>query len=166
MHCVQPETIVTIDMLRSVLTKVERRLTTGQLQRFASRLQLPTSQWRKYVRFDPHHFSYRTLYDSPHFEINIIGWRSGQFSSIHDHRGTDCCVLVLDGVLTNIDYHRHETNDLRETSRVDLRPGELLSRSDYEIHRCGNEQHSGVDLATLHFYSPPLLPLEERQHHE
>lgn len=159
-------TIETIDALRSVLAKIERPLTTQELPELASRLQIPASQWREHLTFDPHQFSYRTIYDSPYFEVNVIGWRCGQFSSIHDHRGTACCVLVLDGVLTNIDYQFDAANELRETSRFDLRPGEMRSRNDWEIHRCGNEQPCGLDLATLHLYSPPLRPLEERQHHE
>ncbi|WP_417389338.1 cysteine dioxygenase [Gimesia sp.] len=165
MERVHTATIDTIEALRSALTKIERSLTVYELPEFASRLQLLASQWREYLTFDPHQFSYRTIYESPKFEINIISWRIGQFSSIHDHRGTACCVLVLDGVLTNIDYQLDAANELRETSRFDLRPGEMLSRNDWEIHRCGNGQPSGVDLATLHLYSPPLRPLEERQHH-
>jgi len=84
MHCVYPDTISTIDALRSVLTKIEHPLTVQELPELASRLQLPARQWRDHLTFDPHQFSCRTIYDSPHFEINIIGWRSGQFSSIEN----------------------------------------------------------------------------------
>jgi cysteine dioxygenase len=132
-------TIFTIDALHSVLARIERPPTVHELPELASRLQLLASQWREYLTFDPHQFSYRTIYDSPQFEINIIGWRRGQFSSIHDHRGIACCVLVLDGVLTNIDYQLDAANELIETLRFDLRPGEMLFRNDWEIHRCDNE---------------------------
>lgn len=166
MQCVRTDTITTIDELRAVLETIRQPLTVVQLLELTSRLQLSPSQWREHLTFDPHRFSFRTIYDSPHFEINVIGWRSGQFSSTHDHRGTACCVIVLDGVLTNIDYRIVSANELKKTSRVDLRPGEILSRSGWEIHCCGNEQPCGTDLATLHLYSPPLRPLAERQYHE
>lgn len=164
MHCVDKAPIVTLDDLRAALAAIGGPLSIQQLPEFVSRLQLHPSQWRAQLTFHPERFSFRTIYASPHFEINIIGWRSGQFSSIHDHRGTACCVLVLDGVLTNVDYYRNAMNAMRETSRVNLHPGEVLSRNAWEIHRCGNDQPCGSDLATLHFYSPPLLPLEQRQH--
>jgi cysteine dioxygenase len=166
MQCVRTDTMATIDELRAVLEMIRQPLTVVQLIELTSRLQLSSSQWREHLVFDPERFSFRTIGDSPHLEINVIGWQSGQFSSIHDHRGTACCVLVLDGVLTNIDYRFDSANELHETSRVDLRLGEILSRSDREIHCCGNEQPCGTDLATLHLYSPPLRPLAERQYHE
>jgi len=166
MQCLRTDTIATIAELRAVLETIRQPLTVVQLVSLTSRLQLSPSQWRKHLTFDPDRFSFRTICDSPHFEINVIGWRSGHFSSVHDHPGTACCVLVLDGVLTNIDYRLDSAKELNETSRIHLRLGEILARSDREIHCCGNEQPCGTDLATLHLYSPPLRPLAERQCHE
>jgi cysteine dioxygenase len=166
MQRLHSDTIITIEDLRSVLGTIERPLTIEHLPELVSRLNLSGDQWREYLTFDPHQFSIRTIYESPCFEVNIIGWLSGQFSSIHDHRGTACCVMVLDGVLTNIDYRLDAVNELEETSRGDLWPGEMLCRSDRAIHRCGNGQPRGIDLATLHLYSPPLRPLAERQYRE
>ncbi|WP_081585031.1 cysteine dioxygenase [Rhodopirellula baltica] len=165
-RCVYPAPITTIDALRSVLVETDHPLEIQELRELCSRLQLPSSEWRRFLTYDPHRFSYQTVHESSHFEINVIGWRSGQFSSIHDHRDTACCVLVLDGVLTNIDYHVDSMDEVEETSRFELLPGEMLSRNNWEIHRCGNAQPHGVDLATLHMYSPPLRPLEERQYQE
>lgn len=166
MQCVLNDTITTIDELYAILETIRQPLTVVQLAELTSRLQLPPGQWREHLTFEPDQFSFRTIYGSPHFEINVIGWRSGQFSSVHNHRGTACCVLVLDGVLTSIDYRLVSAKELNETSRVDLRPGEILSCNDREIHCCGNEQPCGTDLATLHLYSSPLRPLAERQCHE
>ena len=166
MQCVHANTITTIDELRSVLETVRRPLTLFELRVLASRLRFSADQWQRYLTFDPRRFSFRAIYSSPHFEINLIGWRSGQFSSLHDHRGTACCVLVLDGVLTNVDYGILSSKVLKETSQVTLRPGQILSRSGCEIHRCGNDQPYPVELATLHLYSPPLRPLSRRQYHQ
>lgn len=166
MQLLLTNTITTIDELGAVLATFQRPLTTDELMELTSRLQLSASEWREYLAFDPHQFCFRTIYHSPHFEINIIGWRSQQHSSIHDHSGTACCVLVLEGTLTNIDYLAVSDKQLRQTTRIELRSGEILARSGSEIHRCGNDQPSGMDLVTLHLYSPPLRPLSERQYHE
>lgn len=161
---VRSEKITTINQLRSVLETFQRPLPLPELLELTSRLHLPRSHWQTDLVFDAHRFCFRTLYASPHFEINIIGWKPGQSSSVHDHSGTACCVLVLDGILTNRDYQIVSSNQLHETSELKLRPGEILARSDCDIHRCANEQTDAVDLATLHLYSPPLRPLSERQH--
>lgn len=159
-------TVATIDELRAALQSFERPLTAPELLDFTSRLRLPRKQWREYIAFDPHRFWFQSLYESSHFEVNLIGWRSGQQSSVHDHRGTACCVLVLDGLLTNRDYRVVSGNKLYELGKFNLNPGEVLTRTGGEIHRCGNEQPYGVDLVTLHLYSPPLRPLAERQYAE
>lgn len=158
--------VATIDELRSVLETFQRPLSGSQLLDLTARLQFPPRQWRECVAFDPQRFCFQTIYKSPYFEVNVIGWRSGQHSSAHDHRGTACCVLVLEGTLTNRDYCTVAGNRLHETARLELGPGEILARSGWEIHRCGNEQPCGAELATLHLYSPPLRPLAERQYLE
>ncbi|WP_146394011.1 cysteine dioxygenase [Allorhodopirellula solitaria] len=161
-----PEPIATIDELCTVLATTNHALKIEELRGLASRLRLPALQWRKYLTFGLRQFSYRTIYESSCFEVNIIGWRSGQFSSIHDHQGSACCVLVLDGVFTNIDYVFDTPDALRGTRKADLGVGEIQCRSDGEIHRCGNAQSGETKLATLHLYSPPLQPLAVRQRHE
>lgn len=160
---VRHHTVTTIDELCSALETFQRPLTAPELLEFTSRLQLPPDHWQEHLRFNPYRYCFQTIYDSPHFEINLIGWRSGQYSFVHDHRSTACCVLILDGTLTNRDYCTVAGSTVSETARLELGPGEILSRSGWEIHRCGNEQPCGVDLATLHLYSPPLRPLSERQ---
>ncbi|EDL59363.1 cysteine dioxygenase [Gimesia maris] len=166
MEPVRTDTIATVDELRSVLKTFSEPLKPWALLELVSQIQLTPSEWHKYLSFDPHRFCFRTIYGSANFEINIIGWRRGQFSSVHDHRGTSCCVRVLEGVLTNVDYHVGVSQELKQIRRVDLQAGEILSRNEWEIHRCGHEQSFRGDLATLHVYSPPLRPLSERQYDE
>lgn len=163
-YVIRSDRITTTNQLRSVLETPQRPLPLPELLEFTSQLQLPRNQWQTDLAFNPHRFCSRTLFASPHFEINIIGWKPGQHSSVHNHSGSACCVLVLDGVLTNRDYQIVPQNQLRETSRIELQPGEILARSDCDIHRCGNEQTGSADLATLHLYSPPLRPLSKRRH--
>ncbi|MFG0334675.1 MAG: cysteine dioxygenase [Maioricimonas sp. JB049] len=160
----QTRFIHSVPDLQRVLDEFQRSLDELELRQLAGRIRLGREQWEPYVGFLSERFCYRTIYSSFWFEVNVIGWRSGQQSSVHDHRGTACCVLVLDGVLTNTDYAPGPDGRLCETEHVCLHPGELLCRSDRAIHRCGHGGTSGDDLATLHFYSPPLLPLEQRRH--
>ncbi|QDU35994.1 Cysteine dioxygenase [Maioricimonas rarisocia] len=150
--------------LQRVLGEIRRPLDEDELRQLAERIRLDRSAWEPHVQYRSDRFCYRTIYASAWFEVNVIGWRGGQQSSVHDHHGTACCVLVLDGVMTNIDYTSGGDGDLCETGRIQLQPGEILCRSDQAIHCCGNVDPAGDDLATLHLYSPPLLPLEQRRH--
>lgn len=158
------DAIRTLEELHAVLQGFRRSMTAPELFRLASRVRLSFKEWNEHLAFHPDDFCVSSLFQSRDFEINLIGWRSGQHSAVHDHRGTACAVIVLDGILTNRDYRVNSSGRPRETARLQLEPGQHLTRNDLQIHRCGNEQASGENLATLHLYSPPLRPLCERRH--
>ncbi|MCG6158023.1 cysteine dioxygenase [Rubinisphaera margarita] len=160
----RPCEILTLNDLTHRLRSCDRPLSIDELREFVRGIILPPQEWKALLRFDPEEFCYQTLFESAWFELNLIGWKPGQFSSIHDHRGTACCVLVLDGTLTNRDFQRDATGNLTELSSFELQPGDLLCRENQQIHSCGNEASSLSDLATLHLYSPPLAPLTQRRH--
>ncbi len=154
--------ITKIEHLRLSLSNYDRALPLQELRKFASQLTLSPSEWQCHVTYHELHFCYKTLFQSAYFEVNLIGWRPGQISSIHHHIGSACCVLVLDGLLTNRDYRVASEIHLIETAKTDLTCGEVLTRFGTQVHSCGNEQKN-VDLTTLHLYSPPLRPLAERK---
>lgn len=160
----QPCAIMEVDDLLSALKTFQQPLSLPELVEITSRIQLSRGEWQERVSFNSQQFCFQTFYESPYFEVNLIGWRSGQTSSIHDHCDSACCVLVLEGVLTNRDFHVGFGNTLKENARIDFASGEILARSGREIHCCGNEQSNEARLVTLHLYSPPLRPLCERKY--
>jgi len=157
-------TLTTLDDLFAWLRACDRPLSLNELYDGVRRVELSAEEWRPRLSFSADNFCFQTLFESPAFEVNLIGWHPGQFSSVHDHRGTACCVLVLEGTFTNRDYRHNSDGKLKEVSQFQLSPGEVLRREDDQIHCCGNATDSGHDLATLHFYSPPLPPLSERRY--
>lgn len=160
-HCAR---VGTMGQLRTALQTRSQTLSAMELQELAGRIRLPRAEWQQYVEYDDRQFKIRTVFESSLFEVNLIGWKGGQTSSIHDHRGSACCVLVLDGIFTNRDYRLTDHGRVRQVAQSSLRAGESLARHDGQIHRCGNEQSNGENLATLHLYSPPLKPLSERRY--
>lgn len=106
--------------------------------------------WRGFL---PGHYREATIRRRRHYEMRCLCWRPGQFSSIHDHRGSACCVRVVEGKLTTTDYARTAAG-LRPRKTFEVPAGELLAREDCDIHRVGNAARR--DLITLHVYSPPL----------
>jgi mannose-6-phosphate isomerase-like protein (cupin superfamily) len=49
------------------------------------------------LRFSPVRHVYRTLADTPHCMISVVGWEPGQASSIHVHPQADEIYHVLEG---------------------------------------------------------------------
>jgi len=139
-------------------------LSRTTVSRLIQNIALPREQWIPLVRYDTQQFHFHTLVYSQWLEVNLIGWKPGQWSSVHDHRGTECAVLVLQGTLSNQDYEVRSDERLVETSRCRLCIGEHLMRPDRQIHSCGNDADAPNDLVTLHVYSPALLPLSQRRH--
>jgi quercetin dioxygenase-like cupin family protein len=48
-------------------------------------------------QFSPTHHIYKTLAETPHSAISVVGWEPGQTSPIHCHPGADEIYHVLEG---------------------------------------------------------------------
>jgi cysteine dioxygenase len=117
----------------------------------------PTAEeLRDYIRFDEREYCHQTVHACERYEILCMGWLSGQSSTIHDHRGSCCCVRVVQGVLTNTDYVLNAQGELTAVRTRELPAGSLLPRQDRQIHRVWNRQSPGNELISLHVYAPPL----------
>tara|TARA_B100001559_G_C16323278_1_gene539834 strand:+ start:100 stop:642 length:543 start_codon:yes stop_codon:yes gene_type:complete len=88
-----------------------------------------------------------------HYELVLICWKPGQKTPIHDHRGSDCAFLILEGISTESIYN---SNDGKlEVSRVrKYLPGEVCAADEPDIHKISNEEQT--NLINLHLYTPPL----------
>jgi cysteine dioxygenase len=98
----------------------------------------------------------RTIFaQSPWYQLIVICWRSGQSSAIHDHRGSQCGVRVIDGIATEINYEQTRPGFVRPRQEVEYRTNDVCTTSDTGIHVICNRRPES-DLVTLHLYSPPL----------
>ena len=87
-----------------------------------------------------------------------ITWRAGQDTPIHDHNGSDCAFLIVEGTSTETVYELNEDN-LAVPSRVrHYAPGEVCAAGEPDIHRISNETDG--DLINLHVYTPPLFAFD------
>ena len=83
-----------------------------------------------------------------------ITWRAGQATPIHDHTGSDCAFLIVEGTSTETIYETDD-NGLAVTSAVrDYAPGEVCAAEEPDIHRISNDTDG--NLINLHVYTPPL----------
>lgn len=150
------ETACPLVRLIRQLERCGRPLSLCELVRSAARIELTRWDLHRFVRFADKAYQDQPIHACDHFEIRCLCWQSGQRSSIHDHRGSRCCVRVVEGVLTNRDFERRSDGRLHLVRRCEVPAGDLLARQDKEIHQVANEQPPGHNLVTLHVYSPPL----------
>ena len=90
------------------------------------------------------------------FELLALCWRSGDCTPIHDHEGSSCAFKVIEGLGTEISYERTASGLVCPTGRRMLQPGTVCAAEDNDIHQVANMQARGLDLITLHIYSPPI----------
>ena len=97
-------------------------------------------------------FSYFNSTD--YFEIVAIIWRPGQDTPIHDHIGSDCAFLILEGESTETTYELNEKGQAFPVSKRVYRPGEVCAADEPDIHSVSNDGDG--ELINLHIYTPPL----------
>ena len=108
------------------------------------------------VAFGDDAYRRNVLRRSPGYEALLLCWHCGQCSPIHDHRGSTCAVLVVEGVATETRYEADPGGRLTPGRACRMGAGTLTVSSDADIHRFGNPGPGDSDLITLHVYSPPL----------
>ena len=106
--------------------------------------------------FGEDHYRRNLIRAGPAYHALVLCWRAGQRSPIHDHRGSSCAVRVLKGVATETQFEKTHEGLIYPTFSRKLPAGTVCASQDNDIHQMSNLQ-SGLDLVTLHIYSPPLL---------
>jgi cysteine dioxygenase len=142
------------------LTRFQRVLTLPELTHFVGSAGLTREDLACMVEFREDGYTHHAVFRSRHLEVGCIGWRPGQHTPIHDHHDSVCCMLVVDGLLTNTTYRPHGSATVAAVDTRRLRAGELLGLDHGAIHRLSNEHAASV--VTMHVYSPPLPPMHDR----
>ena len=75
--------------------------------------------------FSPTHHVYKTLAETPHSAISVVGWEAGQISPIHSHPDCDEIYHVLEGEGLFDDGKEQRT----------LKPGDTVIFPAGEVHQ-------------------------------
>ena len=137
------------------LKHTAKDLKLPDLRKLILNLKPDPSEVTPYVQFTENHYARNLVYKTPHFEVLVLCWRSGQRSPIHDHGNSICGVYTVDGVLSADNYRKTAAGHIRADYSEDLKPGSVLSIQTTEIHQVSNLQDSS-GLISLHFYLSPL----------
>ena len=105
------------------------------------------------IRFSAEPYTRIPIHRDEQIEIVVVCFASGQTSSVHDHRGSNCVIRVVRGKVLECLFSR-----IGETLHMDfhhyLHSGQISGLDGQQIHQLSNLDPQGTVL--LNFYSPPF----------
>ncbi|WP_165073536.1 cysteine dioxygenase [Paludisphaera rhizosphaerae] len=96
------------------------------------------------------------IFACEHFEVLVACRTSGQGGPIHDHGGSICGLLVVEGTATEIVFEETGAGLLSPSRSHNIPEGAVSVSRNGDVHMLANLQSEGTPLITLHVCSPPL----------
>jgi cysteine dioxygenase len=141
------------------LASAVERPTFAELSALLAGAEPGADELRPYVGFKEGTYARHRVHLGEHAELLVLCWRPGQRTPIHDHAGSFGAVKVLRGVMWETLFEMCEPDGLTYSSGREWTPGHVTGADVPDIHQLGNPDVSGLELVTLHLYSPPLASL-------
>ena len=116
-------------------------------------LEINMGDLTKFLGYTDDGYQRNVVKKTEHYELVLICWKPGQKTPIHDHKGSDCAFLILEGVSTESVYKNKE-GKLEVSGIRKYAPGEVCAAEEPDIHMISNDEE--INLVNLHLYSPPL----------
>ena len=136
------------------LDSLNRRPGLQELDEHLRDLPVNVEELRKHLGYAEDGYQRNVLKKNEHYELVAICWNPGQSTPIHDHIGSDCAFLIVDGVSTETVYELDEQGRARPTGERTYECGEVCASAEQDIHRVTNREDDA--LINLHVYTPPL----------
>ncbi len=90
------------------------------------------------------------------YELVCLCWASGQRTPIHDHKGSACAFLVVEGTATETRFEPTPSGLVIPAWTRHHEPGYICASGEADIHQVANVMPEGRELVTLHCYTPQL----------
>jgi cysteine dioxygenase len=142
--------------LIAYLDSLTARADLKVLENLLHKLDLTTDDIKSSCIFGQRGYKRNTISRSDHYELLALCWHSGDRTPIHDHQGVSCAFKVLHGTGTEIRFRPTPSGLICPASTTEMHPGYICAALDADIHEVANFQAPGMDLVTLHIYSPPI----------
>ena len=136
------------------LDSIDRRPGLKELDNHLSNLEVNLAALKGCIGYADDGYQRNVIKKSEHYELVAICWTPGQDTPIHDHVGSDCAFLIVDGVSTETIYETDDQGLARPINTRHYQPGEVCAAEEPDIHRVSNDTDS--ELVNLHVYTPPL----------
>lgn len=146
--------------LLAYLDDLNRKAGVDELRDRMSAANISIDDISGWIRFSDKHYLRNLIRQGEYYHALALCWRSGQRSPVHNHSGSVCGLLVLEGAATETVFETTPSGLVKPVLSRDLPCGSLVVARGGDIHQISNLQAKGRDLATLHIYSPPLLSMD------
>ncbi|MEM1249629.1 MAG: cysteine dioxygenase family protein [Acidobacteriota bacterium] len=139
----------------------EERIPLSTLRRELESLVVSVEDLATACCFADDRYVRNRLHVGPAYEALLVCWRPGQESPVHDHAGSSCAFRVLGGDADEVVFTPEDGAFERLVPESDRRlpAGFVCAAQDADIHQVRNHR-SGLDLVTLHIYSPALTSMQ------
>lgn len=141
-----------VEYLDSITSRADLRV----LERKLNELTIERADIEPVCCFGSKCYKRNIISKSEHYELLALCWRSGHVTPIHDHRGSSCAFKVVHGTGTEVRFARTESGVICPVATNTMKVGYVCAAEDEDIHQIGNMQREGLDLVTLHIYTPPI----------
>ena len=133
--------------------KKHRRLKPAEIRRIILEAKVQPEDLAPWADFNhPVADSYgrKLVYDGGNFEVMVMSWQPGDFSTIHDHGSTQWGAVQIFGPAEHATF-RVEDDSLSTLARWQVEPGEVVGVSHSLVHQMGNPT-SDQRFLSLHVY--------------
>ncbi|MCG3138048.1 MAG: hypothetical protein HJJLKODD_01904 [Phycisphaerae bacterium] len=130
-----------------------------ELQDLINALRLTRKNLQPYLHFSERCYQRNRVWSSDWVEILLLCWRSGQRSPIHDHFGSACAFVVVEGQATETVFKKSPSGLIYPAYTHFLTCSEISGSEHTQIHQMGNLE-ADQDLITFHVYTPPLRNMQ------
>ena len=144
-----------LDSLIGFLDALEAPADLSALRGALGGLRVSRADLAEHVAFEEDHYARNEMARSAWHELVCLCWRPGQGTPIHDHRGSSCAFMIVQGQAEEICYDLDAEGRLAGArAPVAHRCGSICASWDADVHEVVNR--TAEDLITLHIYSPAL----------
>lgn len=138
------------------LDSLRGRADLGRLSELLGQIRITREDIAGCCQFGTRGYRRNTISRSAWYELLALCWRSGDCTPIHDHKGVSCAFKVIEGTGTEIRFRPTASGLICPCATNEMEPGYICAAEDADIHQVANMQAPGLDLITLHIYSPPI----------
>lgn len=116
-----------------------------------------------YHFFSTRHYTRNLIFKNDLFELLALCWEPGQQSSVHNHRGQQCWMMMGQGRLENLNFRVHDRDEVARTCRLEptsvieiTRDQAMSVDPDEPVHLIRNVEAWGERALSVHLYSRPF----------
>ena len=136
------------------LDSIDRRPGLAELGHQLKDIKINLTALKECIGYADDGYQRNVIKKSEFYELVAVCWLPGQETPIHDHVGSDCAFLIVDGISTETIYETNEEGLAYPITSRHYQPRDVCAAEEPDIHRVSNDTNS--ELVNLHIYTPPL----------